>query len=259
MTPEQAIYRIGVLLGREPEALVGDARGGGAACRRCRRRCRRRCHRSCSCAAPTFSRAERDLAAGDRPCRRGPCGPLPPVLDQSVAFGRRSDGREAIWGPASSQFWGDRARRAVADSVGRTDSREHPGVRPRDRSRCSLRYEQAVLGGARGGRERAVGAHPGAAAPGRRSVPPWPRIVARVELATERYVSGLESFLSVPGCAPVALRGGGPSRVRARPPCPSPALVAVYKALGRRLGCGRSRAAGVRRDLGRSREPETRR
>ena len=94
-------------------------------CLRCRRRCRWRSHRSCSCAAPIFA-APSETSRPRPPVSAWPEPISSPVLDQrKLRPPQRQRERSGI---RLQPVLGDRARRAVADTLGRTHTRQHPGV-----------------------------------------------------------------------------------------------------------------------------------
>ncbi len=221
----QAIYRIGVLLGQEPESLAATLEVPGPMppvppevpvalpsellLRR-----------------PDLRRAERDLAAAT--ARVGVArADLFPRFSISGSFGRLSDSASDL-GSGSSQFWaivpgvrwpilsGGRIRANIRASTARQEQ-------------MLLTYEQAVLG-ALEEVENALSAH---TRERRRRESLGASVVANrraVELATERYVSGLESFLSVLDARRSLY--AAEDRLASSETAVVTSLIAVYKALG---------------------------
>ncbi len=221
----QAIYRIGVLLGREPESLAQTLEVPGPIplappevpvtlpsellLRR-----------------PDLRRAERDLAAAT--ARIGVTrADLFPRFSISGNFGRISEDAADL-GSGSSQFWaivpgvrwpilsGGRIRANIRVQTARQEQMLHS-------------YQQAVLN-ALEEVENALSAH---SRERRRREALRASVVASrraVELATERYVSGLESFLSVLD-ARRSLYAAEDRLVSSETTVVS-SLIAAYKALG---------------------------
>lgn len=224
-TAWQAIYRIGVLLGREPESLARTLEAPGPLppvppevpptlpsellLRR-----------------PDLRRAERELAAAT--ARVGVArADLFPRFSITGNFGRLSEDAGDL-GSATSGFWaivpgirwpilsGGRIRANIRVQNARQEQMLHT-------------YEQAVLS-ALEEVENALSAH---TRERRRRETLGASVVASrraVELATERYVSGLESFLSVLD-ARRSLYAAEDRFVQSETTVVS-TLIAVYKALG---------------------------
>jgi NodT family efflux transporter outer membrane factor (OMF) lipoprotein len=221
----QAIYRIGVVLGRQPQSLAGILEAPGPMppvppevpvslpsellLRR-----------------PDLRRAERDVAAAT--ARIGVArADLFPRFSIRGDFGRLSDDAGEL-GSGSSQFW------AIVPGVrwpilsgGRI--RANIRVQTARQEQTLLAYERAVLG-ALEEVENALSAH---TRERRRRESLGASVVANrraVELASERYVSGLESFLSVLDARRSLY--ASEDRLASSETAVVTSLIAVYKALG---------------------------
>jgi NodT family efflux transporter outer membrane factor (OMF) lipoprotein len=221
----QAIYRIGVLVGRQPQSFAGILEAPGPMppvppevpvslpsellLRR-----------------PDLRRAERDVAAAT--ARIGVArADLFPRFSIRGDFGRLSDDAGEL-GSGSSQFW------AIVPGVRwpiLSGGRIRANIRAQTarQEQTLLAYERAVLG-ALEEVENALSAH---TRERRRQESLGASVVANrraVELATERYVSGLESFLSVLDARRSLY--AAEDRLASSETAVVTSLIAVYKALG---------------------------